>query len=85
MANPREFWIAFYRDFPNILSAHEFKPIPGINIDPDTNEVIHVREVVPINWEKVYAILKIHHGIELLPEDKKALEELVEKQLAGEE
>ena len=76
---PREFWISLYKE-KNILGAYSFEAKPGIHIDPDTDEVIYVREVVPIDWRKIYEDLPITWPMALLEIRKR-----IEKQLAGED
>lgn len=73
---PREFWILDNE-------AYTCEQDTGILHAP---EQIHVREVVPFNWNKIWLKFeKFSAGNNLLSEcDKDMIEELIEKQLKGE-
>lgn len=80
MNKPREFWISIYDD-QQILNVHTFETKPGVHVDPDADEIIRVREVVPMNWNKIWDKFKGTMALK----DYLQIEKLVEKQLAGEE
>lgn len=42
--NRKEFWVSIYKDKQQILGVYNFDAKPGIHIDPETDEVIHVIE-----------------------------------------
>lgn len=75
---PREFWIRTDRNgLPNAVSQ------TPINKKHNDDELTHVREVMRIDWEKVwddYNFVPKNHSV-----DRQLIKELIEKQLAGEE
>lgn len=74
MNKPREFWVAELPGKSFAVSTVAPRP-PSVRI--------HVREVVPIDWEKVWGEYK--HEWDALPEDMyKFIQQLVEKALIGE-
>lgn len=70
MSKPREFWI-LKEDTESLL---DFYP----KVNPE--EFYHVREVVPIDWDKVFEKVPGCHQINRI-----LIKQLVEKHLAGEE
>lgn len=76
---PREFWI-----WGSIVSD---KPINFSEIHKQgySASQIHAREVVPIDWEKVWQEYAMRGECGIFNDDEKIIEDLVEKQLKGEE
>lgn len=78
MTKPREFWITF--------QPYEKDPLgPCVNILKyvatfDHEHGVHVREVMPIDWDKIWESIP-----DVDPENFDKIQQLVEKQLAGEE
>lgn len=81
---PREFWIVQNRCTGD-LTGYDSEESYQCNIEHNEN-LIHVRECVPIDWEKIRQeaawMEKAHYG---LKEIFNTIQQLVEKQLAGEE
>lgn len=80
MKKPREFWI-----HENGLSkiAEDYPPD---YLPTDKNfsiKVYHVREVIPIDWDKIW--IKMNEEFGCNPQEESKLEQLVEAQLRGEE
>ncbi len=74
---PREFWIGEV----GFLDIHQASSVPPQNESwAEQRFIIHVREVVPIDWKKVW---EQYDGIERF--DHLEIQNLIEKQLAGEE
>lgn len=83
MGKPREFWIITLGDFtpPGVMLSKDAADM-AIELIKRSNDpnMTHVREVMEINWEKVWAN---YEGTERF--DHIQIQELVEKQLRGEE
>jgi len=74
MSKPREFWITYGVVSGTIeIAAPPEQHLPCVNI--------HVREVVPIDWDKVF----FGFDKDLFPMHFNLIKSRVEKQLAGEE
>lgn len=84
---PRDIWIEFGGDPSDDKEVYKrySATIPFKTLFPDC-EVIHCREVRPIDWEKVWKDFKAwSSGNYLLNgRDRDIIEELIEKQLIGE-
>ena len=65
---PREFWI---RELTLICNDRK-----GLEFGQD---VVHVREVVPIDWENVWKLFEEHNGF-----NKPYFESIIEKAIKGE-
>lgn len=84
----REFWITA-ESFDHLNGSQlrycVDKDPKGFDIHPE--QFIHVREVMPIDWEKVWNYLDNWSGCSIEVSNKHYLDklkELIEKQLAGE-
>ena len=88
MTKPREFWI-------NGINFEQIWPIDDMAMtcfitfnNPDRKEAILVREVVPIDWEKVWKGFEEYCASDrcthLWPQSEKEIQQLIEKQLRGE-
>lgn len=78
MNKPREFWIE-----PCDTDAKSFKDGYASLSNVEQPRTIHVREVVPIDWEKVLAEFKMRATYRDYSEFS-LIQELVEKSLKGE-
>ncbi len=81
---PREFWITFEGDPKRDKSS-----LRWVSLIPDEStmgfEVIHCREVVPIDWPYLWGVYQETRGVFLGRDQQDLIEKLVEKQRAGEE
>lgn len=73
---PREFWT----DGGMVFDFEEKELADEILINP---KPIHVREVIPINWEKVWS--KVWEMDWNIDTDIEKIQEFIEKQLRGED
>jgi hypothetical protein len=79
----REFWVTE----ENISDIHHASGAPPQN-DSWTEKrfKIHVREIFPIDWEKIWKQVQDDYGLNVIYDDqRKSIKELVEKQIKGEE
>lgn len=74
----RELWVSygFTEDQPQFVRTYKPSTLFG-----GLDNWFKVREVVPLDWVKIWD----HFPIWVSPDDRKRLQDLVEKQLIGEE
>ncbi len=79
---PRDFWIC-------LPDKENYNDSGSVALDPDEfttaaqAECIHVREVVKIDWDKVWETFSQQGECGLYTIDEEMIQELVEKQLNG--
>lgn len=83
---PREFWIEISL-LSNFVGAEIYRVLtkPQTELQKRTSDgCIHVREVTPIDWERVWAEYWNNQNSHIMVADQKAIQDLVEKSLRGE-
>ena len=78
LLRPREFWI---NPEHNLCLEFGGKAKIGLNGEQQLLPMIHVREVVPIDWNKVWKTWEKDNGYDI---DYGVVQDLVEKALKGE-